>query len=140
MLLKLLEELKSKATEEILLPVTPTSKPRMTQRDKWSNRPSVVRYWKFKDEIRVTLPDYYELHSSLFVEFVLPMPKSWSKKKKREYAGKLHKQKPDTDNLMKAFKDALLDEDKGVSVELGIKRWSDDIDDSEGHIIIYDYE
>ena len=39
------------------------------------------------------------------------MPKSWSKKKKAEYDGKPHQQKPDIDNYLKGYMDALLDED-----------------------------
>jgi Holliday junction resolvase RusA-like endonuclease len=42
------------------------------------------------------------------------MPASWSKKKREEMDRQPHQNKPDLDNLIKAFKDALLSEDSGV--------------------------
>jgi hypothetical protein len=44
---------------------------------------------------------------AFFMWFFMPMPKTWTKKKKLAMAFKLHKQKKDTDNLSKAIKDAL---------------------------------
>lgn len=44
---------------------------------------------------------------AFFLWFFMPMPKSWTKKKKVAMAFKLHKNKKDTDNLSKAIKDAL---------------------------------
>lgn len=92
--------------------ITPVPKPRMTQRDKWAKRKPVVTYRAFKDEIRlrkVSLPEY-----GYHVTFVIPMPKSWSKKKKTEMNGKPHQQRPDKDNLEKALLDAVFDEDSRV--------------------------
>ena len=90
-------------------PITPVPKPRMTQRDKWSKRKSVLKYWAFKDEVRlhkVNLPG-----RGAHVTFILPMPKSWPRKKKSELNRKPHQQKPDIDNLGKALLDAIFDED-----------------------------
>ncbi|WP_437888369.1 RusA family crossover junction endodeoxyribonuclease [Phytobacter sp. V91] len=84
-------------------------KPRMTQRDKWKKRPATSAYWRYKDQIQkmgVTLPE-----SGYHVIFVLPMPVSWSKKKRAEYAGKPHQQKPDKDNLEKALLDSIFEDD-----------------------------
>lgn len=91
--------------------ITPMGKPRMTQRDKWKKRPCVVRYRAFKDACReagVSVGDVLD------VVFVLPMPKSWSKKKKAEMVSQPHQQKPDLDNLEKALMDAVLAEDSNV--------------------------
>ena len=66
--------------------ITPIPKPRMTQKDRWAN-------------------------SGYHVTFVLPMPDSWSKKKRAEMAGKPHQQKPDKDNLEKALLDAIFEDD-----------------------------
>ena len=44
----------------VVYPITPVPKPRMTRRDRWAKRPCVLRYWAFKDEVRlrrVSLPD-----------------------------------------------------------------------------------
>ncbi len=81
--------------------ITPVPKPRMTQRDKWKKRPVVLRYHAFKDEVRAAGVELEE--SGQHIIFVLPMPKSWSKKKQREMVGKPHQQKPDKDNLEKAL-------------------------------------
>ena len=59
------------------------------------------------------------------VLFMLPMPKSWSKAKRKQMMGQPHKQKPDLDNLMKALGDALYGDDSGIaSIELA-KCWAD---------------
>lgn len=93
-------------------PIVPVPKPRMTQRDKWQKRPAVMRYRAFCDEVRarsINLPE-----SDYHVIFVMPMPKSWSKKKQAEMDGKPHQQKPDKDNLEKALLDAIFDDDSRI--------------------------
>ncbi|HDL1113754.1 TPA: RusA family crossover junction endodeoxyribonuclease [Mannheimia haemolytica] len=90
-------------------PITAMGKPRMTRADKWKKRDCVLRYRAFKDEVRlynVSLPE-----SGYHLIFVMPMPQSWSKKKKAEMNGKPHQQKPDKDNLEKALLDALFEDD-----------------------------
>lgn len=94
-----------------IIKINPVAKPRMTQRDKWSKRPAVIKYWQYKDDLNkynITLPENYHIH------FILPMPKSWTKKKKLAYFKQPHKQKPDKDNLEKAFLDAILKDDSVV--------------------------
>lgn len=79
----------------MLYKITPCPKPRMTARDKWKQRPPVLRYRAFKDEVRakgLSVPT-----SGAHVRFILPMPKSWSKKRKTEMNGRAHQQKPDVD-------------------------------------------
>lgn len=92
--------------------ITPVPKPRMTQRDKWQKRPTVLRYRAFCDECRsrgVLVPE-----SGAHIVFNMPMPASWSKKKKAEMIGRPHQQRPDVDNLGKAIFDAVLPDDSGV--------------------------
>jgi Holliday junction resolvase RusA-like endonuclease len=94
--------------------IIPIPKCRMTQRDRWLDppRPSVARYRSFADEVRaqgVQLPE-----SDSAVLFVLPMPKSWSKKKKVKMVGQAHKQKPDLSNLLKALEDAIYSDDSRI--------------------------
>lgn len=103
-------------------PITPVPAPRMTQADRRPpKRPAVARYHAFQDECRLYRVD---LKPGDSVEFVLPMPQSWSKRKKLKMAGKPHEQKPDLDNLLKALQDSVLPEDKHMwkysKVE---KRW-----------------
>ncbi len=58
----------------------------------------------------------------------IPMPKSWSKKKKAEHLGKYHAQKPDSDNYAKAVLDQLngiyYNDDAQVSVLTVVKLWA----------------
>lgn len=92
--------------------ITPMGKPRMTRADKWKKRPEVMRYRAFCDEVRlrhVALPE-----SGAHVTFVLPMPASWSKKKRQQNNGQPHRAKPDCDNMLKALMDALYDDDAHI--------------------------
>ncbi|MDX6042622.1 RusA family crossover junction endodeoxyribonuclease [Scandinavium lactucae] len=113
--------------------ITPLGKPRMTRADKWKKRPEVMRYRAFCDEVRlknVSLPE-----CGYHVIFVLPMPPSWSKKKKADYCGKPHQQRPDKDNLEKALLDALFGEDSHIWDGRVSKIWGE-----RGQIIIREAE
>jgi len=95
------------------VPGEPRGKPRMTQRDKWMKRPIVLRYREYADNIRAaagTLPPGDPL--SVVVIAWLPMPESWSLKKKHALNGHPARSKPDWDNIGKAVCDALFKEDK----------------------------
>jgi Holliday junction resolvase RusA-like endonuclease len=95
------------------------SKPRMTQRDRWAKRPCVVKYYKFCDELRDAIDVVGLDVARLDLVFHIQMAKSWSNKKKA------HRQKPDADNLLKAFADALLKDDSGVCDMRSRKMWTD---------------
>lgn len=93
-------------------PINPVAKPRMTRSDRWKKRPATERYWHFKDDVRawgVKLP-----LSGAHVIFSIPMPKSWSKKRKKIYDGQPHRHRADLDNFLKALCDAVYDEDSGI--------------------------
>ena len=110
--------------------IIPNTKPRMNRSDKWKQRPCVLRYRAFKDEIRlhkVVLPECHH------VTFVVPMPESWSKKRKIETNGKPHQQRPDVDNFLKAIFDAVFEEDSHIWDCRATKVWG-----REGQIIIKD--
>lgn len=101
--------------------INPVSKPRMNRGDKWKKRKCVLKYWAFKDEVRakkLKLPvcNYH-------VTFIVPMPKSWTKKKRSEMDGEGHQQKPDKDNFEKALLDSVFDEDSIVWDGRVTKRW-----------------
>ena len=59
------------------------------------------------------------------ITFFIPVPPSWSKKKKALHHGRFHQSKPDIDNLQKAFLDSLMAEDKQVAHLEVQKRWVD---------------
>jgi Holliday junction resolvase RusA-like endonuclease len=60
------------------------------------------------------------------------MPDSWSQKKKEKMNGLPCESKPDTDNITKAIKDALLKDDSAVWWEKAQKHWA-----YRGSIIIF---
>lgn len=115
----------------IALNVVPVAKPRMTRSDRWSGRSCVQQYWAFKDEVRLAMGGREFPHPAHIV-FILPMPASWSEKRKRQHDGQPHCQRPDWDNLAKALTDALFDEDSHLFDIRVTKRWG-----RQGQILIY---
>jgi len=113
----------------IAYPITPVGKPRMTRSDKWKQRPAVLRYRAFKDEVRTHRVWVPEDGASIL--FVLPMPTSWSGKKRAAHDGQVHRTKPDVDNLLKALLDALYEDDSGIHTTAQRKVWG-----VEGRIVI----
>lgn len=59
------------------------------------------------------------------ITFFIPVPLSWSKKKKKLHHGRYHQSKPDIDNLTKAILDSLMAEDKHIAHLEVCKRWVD---------------
>ena len=76
----------------------------MTQRDKWLNppRPEILKYRLSKHAIQTyALMNNFHLGEILDATFILPMPKTWSKKKKKLMETTPHHVKPDLDNMIK---------------------------------------
>ena len=107
-----------------IIAIDPVSKPRMTQRDRWGGRPCVDKYYAFKDELSLLWGDQ-EIPQPCHLIFHLPMPNSWSKKKKALMNGTPHQQKPDIDNLIKSFLDSLLTSDAHIYDIRASKFWGD---------------
>ena len=69
--------------------ISPVSKPRMTRSDRWKKRPCVIKYWDYKTRLQAQLDMYgVVIDDVIKVKFGVPMPKSWSKKRKRTYVRK----------------------------------------------------
>lgn len=115
------------------LPITPIPKPRMTRADAWKQRPVVLNYWAYKDDLQLKAKQAgFTLGPSFGVIFFIPMPHSWSQKKKAQMKGSPHQQKPDLDNLEKALMDCLAPgNDSYIWFKTSQKVWSD-----EGYILI----
>ena len=105
--------------------INPIGKPRMTQRDKWAKRPCVMRYRAFADELRDKVGMMPDDPSAIRLSIYIPMPKSWSKKKRDQMSGQPHRQKPDIDNICKAVMDSLLKDDSGIYAITARKVWDD---------------
>lgn len=63
--------------------------------------------------------------SGMNITFYIPVPKSWSQKKKTAHHGMLHQSTPDIDNFCKAMFDSLVSEDKFIAHISLTKRWVD---------------
>lgn len=102
------------------------AKPRMTRRDKWAKRKCVTKYFEFCNDIKKKVDkEKYGVTNKVRLQFYIQMPKSWSKKKKISYKGQPNLNKPDIDNLVKAFLDALCHDDSYVYHVEATKYWSD---------------
>jgi Holliday junction resolvase RusA-like endonuclease len=106
---------------EFCLSLNPVPKPRMTQSDVWKNRKCVTDYWSYKEEINRVWQNQVEHPWDLI--FILPMPKSWSLQKKQAHDNQPHQNRPDIDNLIKGFFDAVLEEDSIIYQIKASKYW-----------------
>jgi Holliday junction resolvase RusA-like endonuclease len=109
--------------------VAPMGAPRMTRSDRWKKRDVVARYHAYRDAIRKQVVEQCggklpPAPDGIHIKFYIPMPDSWSKKKKQAMLHTPHRQKPDKDNLEKAVLDALFGDDSGVWYGSQEKRWS----------------
>ena len=106
----------------ILYAVTPCPKPRMSRRDQWKPSAAARRYFAFRDQVkvlRIIVPE-----CGWWIVFHLPVPASWSEKKKLSHIGRRHQQKPDKDNLEKGLLDAIYGDDCVVWDARVTKLWA----------------
>ena len=128
-----------------LFDVIPIGAPRMTQSDKWKTNPNhldprkrkrkaVEQYHNYKNILTLQANSSdFKLGKHFEVVFFLPMPDSWSQKKKERNNGMPCEVKPDIDNLLKALCDTLKkDNDADVWKVNSEKRWA-----YKGSILIY---
>jgi len=127
-----------------LFDIIPISAPRMTQSDKWKTNPNhpdpkkrqrkaVTQYFAFKTLLQLQSKELnFELKNVLDAVYLIPMPNSWSNKKKERMNGLPCEVKPDTDNITKAVKDTLRKNDSDIWFEKAEKRWA-----FNGSIIIF---
>lgn len=107
--------------------VDPSPKVRMTRQDTWATskvRPAVQRWRAFQNRCQalgITVQDGDE------ITFVLPMPASWSQKRRAATVYDSHRSKPDLDNLLGGLFDATMPGGDQHIAELGRVRkiWGD---------------
>lgn len=132
------------AREFYLFDVIPCPAPRMTQRDriftnpnhpdpKKRQRETVTRYFNFKNILsEQALAMGFVLGKVFDAVYFIPMPSSWSEKKKLKMNGLPHETTPDSDNITKAVKDTLRKSDSDIWWEKAEKRWA-----YKGSILIF---
>ena len=124
--------------------IIPVGAVRMTKRDTIFTNPNhidplkrqrkaVTMYFAYKNILTTqALSLKFTLNKVFEVVFLIPMPDSWSAKKKDRMNGFPCEVKPDTDNLTKALKDTLRKNDSDIWWEKAQKRWA-----YKGSIIIF---
>lgn len=124
--------------------IVPFPAPRMTKSDKWKTDPNhpdplkrqrvpVFKYFAYKNKLQSLLGnENIGLTDEISLVFVIPMADSWSNKKKVLMNKTPHKQKPDWDNLAKAFCDSFGIDDSHVWNAKISKFWG-----YRGAVIIY---
>lgn len=105
-----------------------------TPNNYYNRKKLVQKYWDYKRDVkRLAMLQLMVLPTNnIWVKFYLPMPESWSQKKKKKMCFELHESRPDADNLFKALTDGLMGEDKTIADFRASKFWYD----GEGHIEI----
>lgn len=85
-----------------------------------------MRYREWADSARLCVPEGMTQEPTFVsCEAYLPLPESWSMKKKASLSGQLHRQKPDADNILKAVCDALFKDDSVIARISCLKLWND---------------
>lgn len=106
---------------------------RMGRRGRTKN-PRTHNYGRYRDELRILARGWTLPADRLYILFEIPMPASWSNKKRLAHFGTPHRQRPDTENLLKAVVDTLYEgNDAQLSDEHGAKVWSD-----VGYVHVYE--
>ena len=126
---------------KVILNITPQTHVRATQGDSIFFRipreklraPGLKRLMRLEKYNQYKIDLLAEAKSKRFIlppvgasiTFFIPVPPSWSKKKKKMHHGRFHQSKPDIDNLQKALLDSLMKEDKEIAHLEVSKRWVD---------------
>lgn len=105
--------------------ITPTPAPRQSKSSAWSDKPVYVRWRAFCAEVRAR---GVKIPQNVGFVFYIPMPLSWSEKRRVLMHGQPHQQTPDLDNLVKGVIDAAMHgqglDDKKIWRIRAQKRWS----------------
>lgn len=112
---------------KIVVPGRPRGKPRMTQRDKWKQRPCVMAYREWADQVRAAAGQMPPAESVLSLDWTANFtpPPSWPKTKQAAAIGTLHRVKPDASNILKGLEDVLWPEnDSALASGSYEKRWA----------------
>lgn len=99
--------------------ITPQPYTRMLNRGKRS--PQAKRYQAYQQECR--LRGVWQPASGDICVFVMPMPDSWSPKRRNNHWSRPHETTPDVDNLVKGLLDAVYDDDRLVWCIEAYKYW-----------------
>jgi len=107
----------------IRYPITPCPAPRQVRKDIWDPSPSVQRYRAFKDEVRA---QKVKISATPFVVFYMPMPDSWTGKRRDRYRMATHLTPPTLGDLLDGLFEAVFETDYShLAAVQGLKFWAD---------------
>ncbi len=114
------------------------NKKRQDQIEKGAKSPVAANYWynkrkrylkyiEWRDELKRECNRvlYFPQTSGYWLKFFIPMPKSWSIKKKNKFRFEPCLKKEDTSNFVKAYEDALFKDDSVIWDFRASKFWAD---------------
>lgn len=99
---------------EFRVEIEPMGAVRMTGRGKWV-KPNAQRYLTYKKAIQSAISEQVIVNHreptknpvAVYITFFMPIPNSWSKRKKKLAPSVRHTKKPDIDNMVKGLFDSL---------------------------------
>jgi Holliday junction resolvase RusA-like endonuclease len=95
---------------KLFIPILPMGAVRTTQKQKFVDE-RAKRYRTYKQQIAILVRRHLKTPTEkpvmVDITFYMPIPTSWSRKKKEKNNGAVHKSKPDIDNLIKGLFDSL---------------------------------
>lgn len=95
---------------KLFIPIVPMGAVRTTQKQKFVDE-RAKRYLSYKRDIALLTKQHIKTPSEhpimADITFYMPMPTSWSGKKKERFNGAVHRSKPDIDNMVKGCFDSL---------------------------------
>lgn len=113
----------------IKIPVEPygTPRPRFSRRGNYVQTYHPAKYTQYKHSVKQFLPRtlFDNVPISVKMLFIVKIPNSWSKSRKRAAVGKWCMKKPDVDNYAKAILDAGNEhtwQDDSIVVDLHVKK------------------
>lgn len=115
----------------MFIPVTPKAKarPRKGRYGFYTPKDTKDAETEIAWHVRKAFPEPLEGAVSVSLVFQVPMPKSWSNKKKEAMLGKPHIQRPDLDNFIKLWSDAcneiLYNDDSQIYQIVATKVWAE---------------
>lgn len=105
-----------------------TSKETSRSPNDYLNRKNTIkRYFDYKRALKAEAikQGFIIPEENVWFRFFIPMPKSWSNKKKNQKRFEQHKSRPDIDNISKGIFDSLLIQDMALSDYRASKFWAD---------------
>lgn len=95
----------------------------------YKRKKQLEKYNAYKEELRTEAArmGFIMPLTGSWIKFYMPMPQSWSKKKRIRMNFEPKQSMPDLDNLIKAFKDSILKQDKAISDYRASKFWYNSI-------------